>query len=130
MQSQGTWTHRIIEDSVILLVSQLENPWRRQYLPKGIQDRLLKARASESSATERILLDHGGIETWVAYFRATHGKLHFRGRKSQTAIIADFHRLSEDHRIGVARRVAVSRPHCSVVSIIERLRTPGKHHSK
>jgi hypothetical protein len=89
-------------------------------LPKGIEKRLSEARNSERSTTERILLKYGGIATWVAYVRATHGKLHFKGQSSQIAGIATFEELSEDDRILVAQKVEVSQPHSSVTTIINK----------
>jgi hypothetical protein len=121
MESAATSSQSIVEASVKLLKGHLENKWDRKNLPKGIEKRLSTARNSERSATERILLEHGGIATWLAYVRATHGKLHFKGQKSQIAGIARFEELSEDDRILVAQKVKVCQPHSSVTTIITKI---------
>lgn len=117
MQSASTSSQSIIE----LLLRNIETTWDRKYLPKGVKERLSKARAAEPSSTERILLDHGGITTWVAYVRATHGKLHFKGQTSQNAIIASFGELSKDDQILVAQKVADGQLHPSVATIINQI---------
>jgi hypothetical protein len=117
LQSTSTSSQSIIE----LLLRNVETAWDRKNLPKGIEGRLSKARAAEQSSTERILLDHGGMVTWVAYVRATHGKVHFKGQHSQNAIIAAFEELSEHDRKLVAREVEVGQPHSSVAKIIDQV---------
>ena len=130
MQSAAISSEGIIEASVKVLLSHLEREWVHQNLPKGIGARLEQARTSKSSATERILLEHGGIETWVAYFRATYSKLHFEGQKFQNTILAALQELSKDDQIRVASRVARGRLHSSIADIINNLALSRKRRSK
>jgi len=117
MQSASTSSQSITE----LLLRNIEDAWDRKNLPKGVNERLSRARAAEPSSTERILLDHGGMATWVAYVRATQSKVHFKGQYDQKAIIAAFENLSKKDRILVAQKVAHGQPHSSVATIINKI---------
>jgi hypothetical protein len=121
MLSAITSSQSVIDDSVALLLRNLEEEWVRLHLPKGIERGFLAAR---TSATERILLEDGGTAAWVAYFRATKEK------KSQNATIAAFQELSEDDQRLVAQRVAAGRTHASISVISNIISTPRKRRSK
>jgi hypothetical protein len=119
-----------VEASINILKRQLKHEWDREKLPWGLEERLSKARTYESNHTERILLDHGGDEAWVAYFRATHGKVHFKGQLSQYTTIAAFQQLSAGDRKCIARRLKGTRPHSTIARIIEQTSMPRKHRRK
>ena len=110
VETISTSSQRIIEDSINIFAQQLQIKWTRQRAPQGLRERLLETRNSEATVTARILLDHGGFKAWMAYFLATNGKAHFKGRHERDTTIAEFQKLSTDDRINAARRVADIQP--------------------
>ncbi len=75
----------IIKATINILVQPLRDEWKRQRAPQGLKRKLLETRTSEATATARIFLDHGGFKAWIAYFLATEGKAHFKGRHDTVA---------------------------------------------
>jgi hypothetical protein len=111
IETHSTSNQRIIEDSIKIFAQQLEKEWNRQRAPQRLREKLLGARTSEATVTARIFLDHGGFKTWMAYFLATEGRVHFKGRYNRMNTIASFQKLSLRDRINAARRVAGIQPH-------------------
>lgn len=66
--------------------------------------------------TSRIFLDIGGLKAWLAYFLATEGKAHFKGRQDRTATLAAVQKLSLGEKSTIAREVANVQPHATVSS--------------
>lgn len=89
--------------------------------PPRLKKKFLETRALYSSSTSRIFLDHGGFQAWLAYFLATEGKAHFKGRHARLSVLAAFTRLTSDEQANVARRVADVQPHHTVSSAIEKI---------
>jgi hypothetical protein len=98
-----------------------ENEWKRQRVPQRLREKLLDTRTSKETVTARIFLDYGGFKTWIAYFLATKGQVHFEGRHSRTSTIAEFQELSVDDRINTARRVTGVKPHPATDDAIQKI---------
>ncbi|QSS65313.1 hypothetical protein I7I51_06155 [Histoplasma capsulatum] len=111
-------TQEIIQNSIRIFKQQLKEEWKRQRAPQRLKRKLLETRASEATTTARIFLDYGGFKAWFAYFLATGGKTHFKGRHDRSVTIATFQKLSSGDRISTARRVAGIQPHPTVHSAI------------
>lgn len=120
----------IINATINILVQLLRDEWKRQRAPQGLRRKLLETRTSEATVTARIFLDHGGFKAWIAYFLATEGKAHFKGRHDRAVTIAAFENLSSDDRINAARRVAGIQPHSTadvaIQQISQALKSSGK----
>ncbi|KAJ1708854.1 hypothetical protein NYO67_8958 [Aspergillus flavus] len=111
----------IIEQASEIFGKQLLQAWNRQRTLPRLKKKFLETRALGSSSTSRIFLDHGGFQAWLAYFLATEGKAHFKGRHDRLSVLAAFTRLTSDAQANVARRVADVRPHHTVSSAIEKI---------
>jgi hypothetical protein len=114
-------SQRIIEGSITIFEQLLKNEWKRQWTPKKLREKLLEIHTSKSTVTARIFLEHGGFKAWIAYFLATEGKAHFKGRHDRTISLAEFQKLSVDDLINAARRVACIQPHPTVEDAIRKI---------
>jgi hypothetical protein len=112
---------RITEAAFRILAQQLEVAWTRQRIPKQLKKRLLETRTTGDAHTARIFLDHGGFKAWLAYFLATEGKVHFKGRQRRSHIIAGFNKLPQGERIKMAQRFTAFQPHQSADKAIQRI---------
>ncbi|KAF2194749.1 hypothetical protein K469DRAFT_650684 [Zopfia rhizophila CBS 207.26] len=111
----------IIEATIKIFAQQLKAEWKRLRAPQGLKKKFLEARTTKATATARIFLDHGGFKAWVAYFLATEGKAHFKGRHDRTVTLARFQILSLNARINAARGVARIQPHSTVNIAIHKI---------
>lgn len=116
-----TSNQKVVEASIKIFAEQLENEWRHQRAPRRLRQKLLETRTSKATETARIFLDYGGFKTWMAYFLATEGKAHFKGRHNRTNTIATFQKLSLDDRIDAARSVGGIQPHPTASKAIHNL---------
>lgn len=73
-----------------------------------------QTRIADATGTSRIFFDNGGLKAWIAYFLATEGKAHFKGRRDRSVTIAAFQQLPAADRVNVAKAVAGKKPHPSV----------------
>jgi hypothetical protein len=119
--STSTSNQSIIEASIKIFAQQLEDEWKRQKAPRGLKEKLLETRSSEATVTARIFFEYGGFKTWIAYFLATEGKAHFKGRNNRINTIATFENLSLSDRIAAARRVAGIQPHPTANDAIDNI---------
>lgn len=94
-----------------IFAQQLEVAWTRQRTPKQLKKKLLETRTTGDAHTARIFLNHGGFKAWLAYFLATEGRVHFKGRQRRSQIIADFNQLPQGERIKTAQRFTAFQPH-------------------
>jgi hypothetical protein len=117
----STSNQSIIKASIKIFAQQLKDEWKRQKTPRGLKERLLETRSSEATVTARIFLDYGGFKTWIAYFLATEGKAHFKGRNNRTNTIATFENLSSSDRVAAARRVEGIQPHPTTNDAIDKI---------
>jgi hypothetical protein len=120
-EANSTSSDTIVDKSIKIFRKYLENEWAHQRLPKGLRGKLAEAYTCEETVTARIFLDYGGIKAWAAYFRATEGKAHFKGRLHQSVTITAFERLSADDRRLAATKVAGFRAHSTVVDVIDKI---------
>lgn len=111
----STSSESIIKASIAIFKGHLLQ--RRQRAPRGSETALAKAYALEETTTERIFLDHGGKEAWLAFYCAR-----------QHPTIASFRQASAADKIDVAREVHNSVKDPSVADIIDKLsrRRPRK----
>ncbi|KAB5514947.1 hypothetical protein GE09DRAFT_1179690 [Coniochaeta sp. 2T2.1] len=86
--------------------------WTVKRLPYKFLEPWKTAESSPPESTCRIFLDHG-FKAWVAYFRASTGEGHFRGRGDRRKLIDAVEQLSVEHKRAIARNVATIRPHPS-----------------
>ena len=108
----------IIKDSLEIFEQQLKNKWARQKIPRGMKKKFQQTRVAQKTVTSRIFFDNGGFKAWFAYFLATEGKAHFKGRRDRSVTIAAFQQLSLADQANVARKVASKQPHPSVSEAI------------
>lgn len=111
----------IIQQASEIFGKQLLQAWNRQRTPQKLKRRFFEARASDSTSTSRIFLDHGGFQAWFAYFLATEGKAHFKGRHDRLSVLTAFKRLTSDEQANVARGIASVRPHHTVSNAIDKI---------
>lgn len=111
----------ITEAAFRIFAQQLEVEWNRQRTPKQLKKRLLETRTTGDVHTARIFLDHGGFKAWLAYFLATEGRVHFKGRQRMSHIIAEFNKLPQDERIKTAQRFTAFQPHQTADKAIQRI---------
>jgi hypothetical protein len=105
---------KTVKDSVGIFEQQLRNKWVRQKIPKGMKKKLQQTRIADATGTARIFFDNGGLKAWIAYFLATEGKAHFKGRHDRSVTIAAFQQLPVADKVKVAKAVAGKQPHSSV----------------
>jgi hypothetical protein len=111
----------IIQQAVRLFRQQLERAWNRQRTPQRLKKKLLETCAADSKFTARIFLDYGGFQAWFAYFLATEGKAHYKGRHDKLSVLAAFARLTSDEQTYVAKAVAGVQPHNTVSGAIDKI---------
>lgn len=111
----------IIKNSVKIFEQQLKNKWTRQKIPKGMKKKFQQTLVAGRTVTSRIFFDNGGFKAWFAYFLATEGKAHFKGRHDRSVTITAFQQLSLADQADVARKVANKQPHSSVAEAIHKI---------
>jgi hypothetical protein len=120
--NSSTSAHQVIvQQAVTIFRQQLERAWNRQRTPQRLKKKLLETCAADSKVTARIFLDYGGFQAWFAYFLATEGKAHYKGRHDKLSVLAAFARLTSDEQTYVAKAVAGVQPHNTVSGAIDKI---------
>ncbi|KAE9373834.1 hypothetical protein N431DRAFT_557794 [Stipitochalara longipes BDJ] len=123
----STSNQSTIEASVTILIRQLQQSRKR--LPKGSEDAFAEVSTIKETTVERIFLDHGGKEAWLAFFCETRLDLHNK-KKSERDTIAFLCKASRADQIEVARRVGQSQIHPSIATLINNKFQKRDHYRK
>ncbi|PVH68582.1 hypothetical protein DL98DRAFT_522677 [Cadophora sp. DSE1049] len=110
--------------SITILTAYLQNNLQR--VPKGAEKALAEAPKLKNTTTERIFLDHGGKQAWLAFYGVTK----FTRRVSERTTIKSFRKLSVKTQKEVARRVGGFSKHPSIATAIDRLSQKRRHRRK